>query len=162
MKTDLLVLDCDKIAAQKRIDEIEAEIIALGPEFREAFTQTSETWHDNAPFEIVRDYQTLLATERYHLKQILNNCSISIPKQKNNIATIGMVVEIENQKNHKTNKYIIVGDWTSKLGEKHEGATVVSLQSPIAQLMLNKKVNDIFEFNKSNMKIVSLAKSNLQ
>lgn len=82
MKQELLVLDEDKDWARRRIAEIEDEIMALGPEFYDAFNQTSETYHDNAPFEIVRDRQTLLAAERYKLKQILNNCAIKVPKTK--------------------------------------------------------------------------------
>ncbi len=54
MKKDLLILDVDKEYARKRIAELDDEIIALGPEFYNAFNQTSESWHDNAPFEFVR------------------------------------------------------------------------------------------------------------
>ena len=156
MKTDLLILESDKIAAIKRIDEIEAEILSLGPEFREAFTQTSETWHDNAPFEIVRDYQTLLATERHTLKQVLNSSMPSVPKQPKNKVSIGKIVEVENLKNQKTTKYFIAGDWTSRLGEKINGAIVVSRRAPIATVMLDKKINDTFIFNNINMKINSI------
>lgn len=159
MKADLLVLDCDKVAAQDRINEIEAEILSLGPEFYEAFTQTSETWHDNAPFEVVRDRQTLLAAERHRLKQMLNSCQLRIPKQPKNKVGIGSIVDTKNISNNTTTKYFIAGDWTSRAGEKDKGAIIVSRQSPIAKLMLSKKVGDEIIFNKSKIIIVDISKT---
>lgn len=55
---ELIILDEDKKAARQRIAELEAEILSLGPEFYEVFNQSSETWHDNAPFDALRDRQS--------------------------------------------------------------------------------------------------------
>lgn len=131
MKHELLVLDEDKKWARNRIAEIEAEIMALGPEFYDAFNQTSETYHDNAPFEIVRDRQTLLAAERHKLKQILNNCAIKVPKPKKGTVGIGSRVTAADPKTGKETTYFIAGDWTPHAGQIIDGALVVSRKSPI-------------------------------
>lgn len=142
MKQGMLVLDSDKEYAKKRITQIEAEIQALGPEFRDAFTQTSETWHDNAPFEAVRDKQDRLSAERHQLKQILMSCLPSIPKQDTSGVGIGSTVTLKNIKTGKLNKYFLAGDWTPRAGEKSGDAIIVSRKSPIADAIFGKKIGD--------------------
>ena len=147
MKQDLLILEEDKDLARSRIIELEAEIVALGPEFRRAFTQTSETWHDNAPFEAVRDHQAMLAAERHQLKLVLRSCLPSIPKQKKKVVGIGSKVQVINIKTNKPTTYFIAGDWTSRAGHKIDGAIIMSRKSPLAMAMMGKKVSDEIFFN---------------
>jgi len=144
-KNNLLILEEDKQAARNRIEELEAEILALGPEFYEVFNQTSETWHDNAPFEAVRDRQSLLAAEMAQLKSILANSLPSIPAQKQGIVGIGSTVTVSNHK-HKEILYRIAGDWTPHAGRVHDGVTTISRQSPLAVALLGKKAGDTVDF----------------
>ena len=146
MKSNLLILEIDKEIARKRIAELESEIIALGPKFREAFTQTSETWHDNAPFEAVRNHQSLLDAERQNLKLILRNSLPSIPKQKKGVVGVGSKVKIINIKTNKTTTYFIAGDWTSRAGNKADGVIIISRQSPLALNLIDKKIGDEIHF----------------
>lgn len=146
MKHDLLILESDREYAKKRIAELDAQILALGPEFNDAFTQTSESWHDNAPFEVVRDKQTLLAAERHKLKEILNNSLPNVPKQKTDTVGIGSRVTVVENENGKTTSYFIAGDWTYRAGEKENGAIIISRVSPIASIIMGKKVGDEVEF----------------
>ena len=60
MTKELVLLDEDREYARRRIAELQKEIQELGPEFYEVFNQSSETWHDNAPFDALRDRQSLL------------------------------------------------------------------------------------------------------
>jgi len=145
-KQELLILESDKIAARERITEIEAEIIALGPEFYEAFNQTSETWHDNAPFEVVRDHQTLLAAERYTLREILSSSAISIPKQKKGAVGIGSTVTLTDKKTNKSITYFVAGDWTPNAGLNTGLKIIVSRKSPIAEAFFGKKVGCEIKF----------------
>lgn len=69
MAQELLILPEDLAYAVQRRHELERQIKALGPEFSDVFTQSSETWHDNAPFEAVRDKQSVLAAELAHIKK---------------------------------------------------------------------------------------------
>jgi transcription elongation GreA/GreB family factor len=146
MKHELLVLDEDKDYARQRIAELESEITALGPEFYSAFNETSETWHDNAPFEAVRDKQTLLSTELQNLKYILRSSLPSIPKQKKGMVGIGSKVKIVNVKTKKVTTYIIAGDWTSRAGHLVDGLTIISRKSPLATTLIGKKAGQEFVF----------------
>ena len=60
MSHDIYLLPIDRAYAEARITVLEKEIQDLGPDFNDAFTQSSETWHDNSPFEAVRDKQSML------------------------------------------------------------------------------------------------------
>lgn len=63
MQKELIILDEDKEWMRRRIAELEKQIRDLGTEFYDALNQSSETWHDNAPFDALRDRQSVLAAE---------------------------------------------------------------------------------------------------
>ena len=63
MPHEVYLLPDDREYAEKRIRELEQMIQELGADFNDAFTQSSETWHDNSPFEAVRDKQSMYAAE---------------------------------------------------------------------------------------------------
>jgi transcription elongation GreA/GreB family factor len=134
---ELIILDEDKAAARQRIAELEAEILSLGPEFYEVFNQSSETWHDNAPFDALRDRQSLLDAELQKLRQVLRESLPGVPRIKKGIVGIGRRVELDNGK-----MYFIAGDWTLRTGQLHEGAVIVSAKAPLALELQGKKVSD--------------------
>ena len=129
------ILDADKLWARSRIAEIEKAIDDLGPEFEEAFNQSSETWHDNAPFDALRDRQSVMSAERHSLRIALNKASTKCPKPARNRVGIGSTVTITE--GSKTQKYFIAGNWSPNIGEVVDGAFVVSCASPLGQAMLN-------------------------
>ena len=137
MQKELVILDDDKTYARERVAELEKAIQDLGPEFYEVFNQSSETWHDNAPFDALRDRQSVLAAELQNLRTVLRNSAISVPKPKKNAVGIGSAVTLENGR-----RFFIAGDWTPHAGQEKDGALVVSAQTPLARAMLGKKVGD--------------------
>lgn len=137
MQKELLILDEDKAWARRRIAELDAEIQALGPEFYDVFNQSSETWHDNAPFDALRDRQSVLDAERYQLKGILRSSVPSIPTQPKGKIGIGTRVILDTGKS-----YFIAGDWTPHVGQTKDGAMVVSRNAPLAQKLLGRKIGD--------------------
>lgn len=141
----LLILNEDKAWARARIAELEAEILALGPEFRDAFTQTSETWHDNAPFEIVRDRQSVLSAERQYLVGLLRRSAVSVPKQKRGVVGIGSIVTLQNKKG-QLQRFKIAGDWTPHAGKIIDDVMTASRVAPIARTLLGKKVGTVTPF----------------
>lgn len=157
MKNDALyILHDDKEAARIRIAELEQTIQDLGPEFYEVFNQSSETWHDNAPFDALRDRQAVLYAELQNLKAVLSNAAVSIPKQNRNIVGIGAHVTTTNQKTHASHPYFIAGSWTIRTGQKHGDATVMSTGAPLAQVLLGKKVGDTATFRQHTLTIDSI------
>ena len=135
MREELIILDEDKAHARSRIEALQKEILSLGPEFYEVFNQSSETWHDNAPFDALRDRQSLLDAELQKLRQVLRDSLPGVPKTKPGTVGIGSTVELSNGK-----RYFIAGDWTPHAGQIKNGAMVVSRKAPIAAALLGKKV----------------------
>lgn len=141
----IIVLEQDKEWARRRIAELDEEILALGPEFHEALNQSSETWHDNAPFDALRERQSVLDAERQQLRQVLRRSLPSVPKAKQGVVAIGRTVTLRNDKGKERN-YLVAGDWTPRAGAKQDGHMVVSVNSPLAQALLGKKAGEQTSF----------------
>ena len=134
MQKDLVILEEDKQWARARIAELDDEIQGLGPEFYDVFNQSSETWHDNAPFDALRDRQSVLDAERQQLRTILRESVPGLPKQKKTEVGVGTLVMLDNKKS-----YFIAGDWTPFAGQMKDEALVVSRNTPLAVGLLGKK-----------------------
>jgi transcription elongation GreA/GreB family factor len=134
MREELVILDEDKAYARRRIAELQKEIQELGPEFYEVFNQSSETWHDNAPFDALRDRQSLLDAELQKLRQVLRDSLPGVPKKNVHLVGIGSTVELSNGK-----RYFIAGDWTPHAGQIKNGAVVISRKTPLAEELTAKK-----------------------
>lgn len=145
MKQDLIILEEDKQWARARIDELEKQIQDLGPEFYDVFNQSSETYHDNAPFDALRDRQSVLDAERQQLRTLLRKSAVRVPKLRKDIVGIGSIVEVHDKKG-KHHTYRIAGNWTYRAGKVIAGARVVSIETPLAQALIGKKVGAQTDF----------------
>lgn len=135
------VLNDDKQRARARIAELERLIEELGPAFHEAFTQTSETWHDNAPYEAVRDHQAVLAAEMHHLNVVLRKAAISVPKAKKGRVGIGSKVQLVDGAGAQR-RFLMAGDWTIAPGEARDGYTIVTKNAPLGKALFESRVGD--------------------
>lgn len=131
----------DRVAAEARIRELEQSIQDLGEDFRDAFTQSSETWHDNSPFEAVRDKQSMYAAELHQLSTLIRTSTLVVPERKRGTVGVGSTVTLSNGQRYK-----IAGDWTNKAGKHSDGVWWVSRNAPVAQAVLNKGVNEAVAF----------------
>ncbi len=155
-KQPIYILDEDKKAALERIAELESEIMAMWPEFYDVFNQSSETWHDNAPFDGLRDKQSLLDAELQGLRRIIKNAATSIPVVNScNMVSVGSRVDVVNVDDDVNSSYFIAGDWTRRAGQEINGSIIVSSKSPIAQALIGRCVGDMVLF-KNNLKIISV------
>ena len=137
MQKELIILDSDKEYARARIESLQKQIQDLGPEFYEVFNQSSETWHDNAPFDALRDRQSVLDAELQQLRSILRNSALTTPLVKKGRVGIGSIVLLATGKRYK-----VAGDWTPCAGQVIEGAMVISRQAPLAAQFMDKKIGD--------------------
>lgn len=137
MNEELVILDDDKVYARARIAELQQQIQDLGPEFYEVFNQSSETWHDNAPFDALRDRQSVLDAELQQLRGILRTSSLAVPKVKKGRVGIGSTVMLDTGVT-----YFIAGDWTPHAGQQKDGAVVVSRRAPLGAQLIDKKPGD--------------------
>lgn len=138
MARELYILESDKRWARERIAALEKEIQELGPEFYDVFNQSSETWHDNAPFDALRDRQAVLFAELSNLKAILRDSLPSTPRLKKSTVGIGSVVTLQH--GDATRQLLIAGDWTPRSGATENNITVVSSQSPMGVELIGKKL----------------------
>jgi transcription elongation GreA/GreB family factor len=140
MSTDkLYLLPEDRQRAESRIVELEAEIQNLGPQFHEALTQSNETWHDNAPFDALREHQSVLAAELQSLREMLRNATPGLPKLRKDTVGIGSVVTVIGDTGKK-HIYKIAGYWTPNAGGVSGDTVTISSLSPIARALLGQKL----------------------
>lgn len=151
MQKEIIILDDDKAYAKARIEELQKAILDLGPEFYEVFNQSSETWHDNAPFDALRDRQSVLDAELQQLRGVLRNSAIKVPRPKKNTVGIGSRVLLDNGA-----VYFIAGDWTPHAGQLRNGAIIISCQAPLAAALLGKKVGDGVAVGRTKAEIESI------
>jgi transcription elongation GreA/GreB family factor len=152
------ILEEDKKLATQRIATIEREILELGPAFHEALNQTSETWHDNAPFDALREKQAVLVAELQTLKETLSKSSPSVPASPADKVGIGAHVKLENKAKKTYHRYMLAGHWTFRLGEFINDHMVISCQSPLGALLLGKKIGESVTLpNKQELTIAEIA-----
>lgn len=117
----------------ERIESLEKQLFELGEEFNVAVNQSSETWHDNVPFDVVRDKQTILQHERRQLVAIRNSAKVARPSTGKKTVSIGDIVLVEGG----NLKVLIAGVWSGR--REVNGARAISVNSDIAKLLLGKK-----------------------
>lgn len=115
--------------------------MALGPEFHVALTQSNETWHDNAPFDALRDTQALLVAEMQTLKGILQKAAVRVPKPKKNTVGVGSRVTVKDAAKEHT--YFVAGHWAAHIGHARRGALVISCASPLGAALLGAKAGQV-------------------
>lgn len=139
-RKELSIVPEDKVWLENRISELEKNIQDLGPDFYDVFNQSSETWHDNAPFDALRDKQSVLFAELTKLKDIRTNAALSLPKAKKCLVNIGSTF-IMNSKS-----YFLAGDWTPHAGTTQNESIIISAQSPLGSEVLGKRVAESTRF----------------
>ena len=153
MSHDIYLLPIDRAYAEARITVLEKEIQDLGPDFNDAFTQSSETWHDNSPFEAVRDKQSMYAAELHQLRTLIRNSTLVPPRRKRGVINIGDRVTLDNGKHYR-----LAGDWTHKAGQHRDGVIWVSAGAPLAQQLCGKRVDEVVLLAGKQHKITEIIK----
>lgn len=151
MKKEVYLLPIDRHYAEKRVRELEQLIQDLGPDFNDAFSQSSETWHDNSPFEAVRDKQAMYAAELHQLRTLIRTSTLTPPKKKRGVIGVADTVELDNGK-----CYLIAGDWTHKAGQHADGVYWVSRHTPVAIAVVGKKIGDTVMLGATSAKVVRI------
>ncbi len=149
------VLDEDKTWAREQIATIEKAIQEMGPEFNVALNESNETWHDNAPFDALRDEQALLVADMQNLKQILFKATLNVPKARAGRVGIGHRVSVEQ--NGKTHHYFLAGHWSRHTGHERDGAMVISCVSPIGSVLLGAKLGQTVTIPTNNKQVTIAA-----
>jgi transcription elongation GreA/GreB family factor len=140
---DLALLD-------ERVKILQEELFALGEEFGIAVNQSSETWHDNAPFDFARDKQSLIQQELLKLRAIRRESLRYLPKKSTKVQ-IGSKVTVQNGREIKL---MIGGNWVGR--EVVDGYRLISCETPIAHILLGKKVGAEVAFPTATAEILDI------
>src|SRR5690606_8699834 len=105
----------------------------------EAMSQSSETFHDNAPAESIRDEQEILLRRAKPLMQILrHHVVIDYPDPKSNIASIGSRVTVQYDNSNERFDIDIVG-YRPSSAEYFNDTEIISYESPLAAAILGNQ-----------------------
>lgn len=139
----LLREDFDLLEA--RLKTIDQALFDLGEEFHEAVNQSSETWHDNAPFDAVRDKQSILAMERARLIEIRIGARVIDSPHRHTRIAMGHRVVLRGP---STLRIFVGGDWSGR--EQVGEYRVATAGSPIGQALLGRRVGDTIQLPKGS------------
>jgi len=130
-----------------RIKKLEKQMFDLGEDFSEAVNQSSETWHDNAPFDAVRDRQAILNYELTKLRATRKE-TVKVPHKVTKKIGVGSKIIVSGSTELRI---MIGGSWIGR--ESVDGYTLITCDAPIAERLLGKKVGDEIEFPKGTGKV---------
>jgi transcription elongation GreA/GreB family factor len=129
------ILPEDLVILDSRIQALTRQNLDLAGDFREAVNQSSETWHDNAPFDAVRDQQSIIIAELDRLRAIRRSVIVYRPKKSAKVA-IGHKVVLHTAS--RDIKLMIGGIWVGR--ETVDDYKLVSSAAPMAIAVLGSKV----------------------
>ena len=94
-----------------KIAELEQKLLLFGREMGESTEQSSETWHDNATYDVARFNFEMTAAELQKLIEIRNSAVIIETETRlAEMVGIGSTVKILNQNTGQTQLVKITGD----------------------------------------------------
>ena len=127
------------------------DLIQSRPEITEriatarAFGDLSE----NEEYSSARNDQKIAENRILEIQEILKNAKVIKPSNRSQIA-LGSTITLNL--NGKTVNYTLVGPT-----EANPLAGKISNESPLGKVLLNRKVNDAFEFNHKTITILSIS-----
>lgn len=123
-----------------KINELNKKLAEIGQEIGESCRQSSETYHDNFPFEEGRRQQNMVSERMNELVAIKNQSRIVSPDLSSNVVSIGKVVVIKDKNAEETETY--------KLGSYmifNRLHGYISYASPLAKIIAGAKSGEVRE-----------------
>jgi transcription elongation GreA/GreB family factor len=154
-KDPLRILKIDLDWIDQRVIELDKLILNLSDEFREAFTQSSETWHDNAMFDNVREKQNVLSAEQQGLWSIRKRVYVVEPQVGNSeFVVIGSRLSLVSGEERLVLE--IGGDYIAPSISSPETSRRISAASPIGLKLLGAAVGDELEIGQKVYTLVQI------
>ncbi|HBI25638.1 MAG: hypothetical protein UT41_C0001G0244 [Candidatus Wolfebacteria bacterium GW2011_GWC2_39_22] len=126
-------LEDDLKILESYIEETVVKLQETGAELRNAVTQSSETWHDNFPFENAQQQARLLEQRLQDLEHIRRNATIIAIPQTNAAVAIGHTVTARDSETGEEKTFRIGSHVTFT-------ENTLSYASPLGALFLDKTV----------------------
>ena len=123
-----------------KIDELTKKLAEIGQEMGESCRQSSETYHDNFPFEEGRRQQNMVSDRLNEFIRIKNQTKIVKPDIMQNFVSIGKVVIIQDQETMSEETYKIGSYMIFKRLHGY-----VSYSAPLIKIIEGAKKGDVRE-----------------
>jgi transcription elongation GreA/GreB family factor len=144
-----LFLQKDFEALKAKAKQLEKESEKLGKKIRETTTESSESWHDNAPFDTVMQELGMLKKQLEEIGKLIRKAKIVQPSEDNNKVGIGNIVKVidgeSKERWYQIGSYRIMAVKTQKGRNSEKNPLIISYTSPIGQKLLNKKQGEEIE-----------------
>lgn len=135
-----------------RVKQLRQELFDMGEEFGIAVSQSSETWHDNAPFDFARDKQSLLHQELLKLLVIRKESLRYKPSRKPTKVGIGSKVILHSTRHIKI---MIGGNWVAR--GYVDGYKLITCEAPVAMQLIGKSIGETVEMPTTTAVIQDIA-----
>lgn len=160
------ILPFEKMILRGRFDSLASEQLRLGNELGEAMSQSSETWHDNAPAEAVRDQSFITANRALALQALFrDSMDVPYPSRQEDKVTLGSIVDVRYGSDLRIERYIITGvvrdieDIEAATGvilsTEEQDVDAVTVLSPLGKNLLGTAVGDtvVYEANEKTFSL---------
>ncbi|TAN58731.1 hypothetical protein EPN15_00110 [Patescibacteria group bacterium] len=139
MKEEFYFLKQDLEALDARIKELRDKLEETLKEGGESTRQSSETWHDNFPFEEAQRQFGLLARQLRDLVDLRKKAKEADFPLDKNIVGIGSIITIQNLDTGEIKSFKI-GSFAvfAETGEK-----IISYDSPLARIIMGAKIGEV-------------------
>lgn len=121
----------------------------LGRELGKAMSESSETWHDNAPAEAISSLAHILVNQaNATIKSLRDAKELSYPELNESEVTLGSIVSLHYTQSDKFVNYLLTGivlENNPDNLELSENTELITIQSPLGLGLIGKKLGDIIE-----------------
>lgn len=139
MKEELYFLKEDLEALDAKIDELRSKLEETLKEGGESTRQSSETWHDNFPFEEAQRQFNLLAGQLQKSVDIRRKAILVDASESSDKVIIGTVVTIRDETSGE-NKTFKIGSF---IVFSNDGGRTISYNSPLARIVMGVRINEV-------------------
>lgn len=123
-----------------KIEELKKKLEEIGQEMGESCRQSSETYHDNFPFEEGCRQQGMVSDRLTDLIGIRNRVKLVAPDIMKNYVSIGKIIVVKDMKTNKEETYKI-GSYM--IFNRRHG--YVSYSAPLIKIIAGAKEGDVRE-----------------
>ena len=140
----------------------------LGIVMGEAMTQSSETWHDNAPAEAIANESKILSERADRVAKLIGSRALFdyvAPDAVEDGITLGSIVDVEYVNDNEVERIVITGvsrqltpevEQISICGSENCEVEAVTISSPLGSALLGRESGDVVEFKGPNGRIIGL------
>lgn len=118
----------------------------------EAMSESSETWHDNAPAEAVKSQSVVVAAEANKLIEVLHNSEVfPYADADYPLVTLGSKVSLKFAGSEELDTYVVTGNFRELLDD--DASTAVTVYSPLGSALLGRTAGETIEYPVGERKI---------